>query len=113
MDTKFSSPNDPPPVEGVENVRFFFWSSTLSSLNVELMTIFPSPSLSLLLPEREVQATLLSARRLVRLSCWMFLTVRQSQGQEFSPTLSRASLGRELSDQTGKSHSWLWSRDKT
>ena len=65
---------------------------------------FPSPLSAwaeLELPERVVQATLSSVRMLSRLSCWMFLTVRQSQGQEFSPTLSRASLGREVSDHTG------------
>ena len=67
------------------------------------MTIFPSP-LSVHpvdLPERVVQATLLSVRMLSMLSCWMFLTVRQSHGQEFCPTLSLAREGREVSDHTG------------
>ena len=66
-----------------------------------------------MLPERVVQATLLSVRRLVRLSCWMFLTVRQSHGQALEPTLSRDSEASEVNDHTGKSHSWLWSRLNT
>ena len=66
---------------------------------------------SILSPDSVVQATVVSEMR--SLILWMFLTVRQSQGQSLWPRARLARLGRAVRDQTGKSHSWLCSSDNT